>query len=236
MKVKFVPQNVEYEIKPNQTVLQLAQENGLYIKSVCKGIPSCSECRINIDEGEYNVMPPSPTELDLIGTAHFVDHRRLACQLRCFGDITVNLEQQVEKENDVVTSKRPRGYVQKAAGEESAAVMGNIMHEEQSVADLNERTANLSLQEEETRRELEQIKARRRRNQEPSQESRPPRGEGRREKTGDEAKASSGEKRADSGKNSKSRSRRRNRRSGQVKGGSQNKPRKNEGSKAANKK
>lgn len=157
MKVKFLPEGKEVEIKPNQTVLQLAQDNDIHIQSVCKGIPSCSECRINITEGEQNVLPPSSVELNLIGTAYFVDQRRLSCQLRCFGDITVDLQEQVEKGQGLASSKRPRGYGPKKEAGESQAVMGNIMQE--SRADVNERTANLGLQEEEMRRELARIKA-----------------------------------------------------------------------------
>ena len=161
MKVKFLPDGVEYEIKSNQTILALAQEHGIHIQSVCKGIPSCSECRVNVAEGEYNLLPPNTTELNLIGTAYFVDQRRLSCQLRCFGDVVIDLTGQNEKTKEAVSSKRPRGYgPQKAAGE-SQAVMGNIIHdeEEQSRADVNERTVNMGLEEEETRRELDRIKS-----------------------------------------------------------------------------
>ena len=82
MKVKFVPQNVEFEIDPGKSVMHVAQDNGLYIKSVCKGVPSCAECRVRVVEGEHNVMPPGSEELSLIGSGHFIDRRRLSCQLK----------------------------------------------------------------------------------------------------------------------------------------------------------
>lgn len=98
MKVKFVPQNVEFEIKPGESVMHVAQDHGLYIKSVCKGVPSCAECRVRVVEGEHNVLPPGSEELSLIGTGHFIDRRRLSCQLKCFGDITVDMTEQLEKQ------------------------------------------------------------------------------------------------------------------------------------------
>lgn len=98
MKVKFVPQNIECEIKPGQSVLHVAQDNGLYIKSVCRGVPSCAECRVRVVDGDFNVLRPGSAELALIGTGYFVDQRRLSCQLKCFGDITVDLSEQIEKE------------------------------------------------------------------------------------------------------------------------------------------
>jgi hypothetical protein len=53
---------------------------------------------VRVVEGDYNVLPPGSAELSLIGTAHFVDRRRLSCQLKCFGDITVDLSEQIKKE------------------------------------------------------------------------------------------------------------------------------------------
>lgn len=132
MKVKFVPQDKEFEVRPNQTVLQLAQEHDIHIKSVCKGIPSCAECRVRVVEGEHNVLPPSSKELQLIGTSYFIDQRRLSCQLRCFGDVTIDLAEQIEKAETAV-AKRPRGPSRKTP-EESHAVLGSIVLEEMNEA------------------------------------------------------------------------------------------------------
>lgn len=126
MKIKFIPQNIEFEINPGQSVLDLAQQNGIHIQSVCKGIPSCAECRVYVKEGDHNVMPPQPKELDLIGTAYFVDQRRLSCQLRCFGDVVIDLTEQIEKQNK--STKNPQGrYVKER--EDSHARMGNLLEE-----------------------------------------------------------------------------------------------------------
>lgn len=126
MKVKFLPQNIEVEIKPNESVLTVAQDNDIYIQSVCKGIPSCAECRVYIKEGETNVVPPLQPELELIGTAYYIDQRRLSCQLRCFGDVVVDLTEQIEKQNK--STKNPQGrYVKER--EDSHARMGNILEE-----------------------------------------------------------------------------------------------------------
>jgi ferredoxin, 2Fe-2S len=98
MKVKFLPEGQELEIKPDQSVMELAHENGIFIKSVCNGLPSCAECRLKLVDGEQNVSAPSAKELNLIGTGYFIDQRRLSCQLRCFGDLVVDISEQVEKQ------------------------------------------------------------------------------------------------------------------------------------------
>ncbi len=128
MKVKFLPMDVEHEVKPGQSILDLAQQNNLHIQSVCKGIPSCAECRVYLKEGETNVIPPSDQELDLIGTAYFVDQRRLSCQLKCFGDVTVDLTEQLEKQEnhrDKIIDNNQRFK------ENSHARLGNILDEQE---------------------------------------------------------------------------------------------------------
>lgn len=128
MKVRFVPQNLEFDIKPGETVLHVAQDHGVYIKSVCRGVPSCAECRVRVVEGEHNVLQPTSSELSLIGTAHFVDRRRLSCQLKCYGDITVDLSEQIEKEKKAMArSSRSRAgadelAISRASASEAAGV------------------------------------------------------------------------------------------------------------------
>jgi 2Fe-2S ferredoxin len=125
MKVKFLPSGEEHEIEFNETVLHLAQRVGIHIQSVCKGIPSCAECRIQIKEGEHHVLPPNKKEIDLIGTAHYVDLSRLSCQLRCFGDVSVDLSEQIEKEKRA--QEKPRDKMARKDGQESQAVLGGIL-------------------------------------------------------------------------------------------------------------
>jgi ferredoxin, 2Fe-2S len=108
MKVKFLPLNVEHEINPNESVLELAKRQGIFIKSICGGVPSCSECRVKVVAGEHNIMPPSFKEKNLIGSAYFIDRSRLSCQLKCLGDVTVDVTEQVEKQHAQPASKKPR--------------------------------------------------------------------------------------------------------------------------------
>lgn len=132
MKVKFLPSGAEYEIEPNQSVLELAQKHGVFIKTVCNGVPNCAECRVRVVEGEYNVLPPSSTEQMLIGTAHFIDQRRLSCQLRCYGDIAVDLSEQVQKQKMEGTKKRLKAGV-RADISTSNAQVGNLIDQDMQI-------------------------------------------------------------------------------------------------------
>ncbi|MFN3698437.1 MAG: 2Fe-2S iron-sulfur cluster-binding protein [Pseudobdellovibrio sp.] len=97
MRIKFLPSGVEIPVDPQKSLLQLATENSIKIKSICNGVPSCSECRVKIVEGMDSIPEPTKAELNLIGTSYHLDGRRLSCQVRCFGSITVDLTEQLTK-------------------------------------------------------------------------------------------------------------------------------------------
>ena len=131
MKIRFVPTLMEVEGTPDKTLLQICVENKIEIRSICKGVPSCAECRIRIVEGEHNVLPPSKAELAVVGTNYFIDQRRLSCQVRCFGDVTIDLTEQLDQKDN--QNKKVRGFRQqgqKGATPDSKAVQGILMLEE----------------------------------------------------------------------------------------------------------
>lgn len=129
MKIKFIPTGQEIDVNPNKTLLQLCNEAGIEIKSICKGVPSCAECRVNIAAGEHNILPPSKAELSLIGTNYFIDSRRLSCQVRCFGDVTVDLTDQLARAES--QTKKTRGYrATKGMQTETSAKQGTLVLEE----------------------------------------------------------------------------------------------------------
>lgn len=133
MKVKFVPQNVEFEIQPGQSVMGLAHEKGIPIRSTCNGLPSCAECRVKVVDGEWNLNPPSRKELGLIGTGHYIDQRRLSCQMLCFGDITVDTAEQLEKANEGPVTKKFLTKVHKASAQDSHSVGGVLIEQDEKL-------------------------------------------------------------------------------------------------------
>lgn len=129
MKVKFKPTGQEVDADPNKTLLQICVENQIHINSICKGVPSCAECRVHIVQGEHNTVPPTPAELSLIGSSYYLDGRRLSCQVRCFGDVTVDINEQIDR--TVNQKKKTRGF--QWAGSKTAdthAVQGTLVLEQ----------------------------------------------------------------------------------------------------------
>jgi len=130
MKLKFLPSGKEIEIDSDTSVMEQAHKNGVFIKSICNGLPSCAECRVKVVDGEHNLLPPSAKELSLIGTGHHLDQRRLSCQLYCYGDVTVDLTEQESKSEDT-KQRRPQGALKKEESEVSRAVMGNLIDDKE---------------------------------------------------------------------------------------------------------
>lgn len=129
MKVKLVPQNIEFEISSDKTLLKACTEQGIEIKSICKGVPSCAECRVQIVEGEHNVLPPTKAEIQLIGSSYYLDGRRLSCQIRCFGDIVVDMKEQLERAEN--QNKKIRGF-KSAQPTQSHAVQDTLLLDEKA--------------------------------------------------------------------------------------------------------
>lgn len=133
MKVKFLPEGKDCEIKPGQTVMSVAHENGVLIRSACNGMPSCAECRVRVVDGEWNINPPSRKELGLIGTGYYIDQRRLSCQVLCFGDVTIDTTEQLEKSSEGPVTKKFLTKVHKNSAQESHSLGGVLIEQDEKL-------------------------------------------------------------------------------------------------------
>lgn len=127
MKVKVLPHNKEFEANSNQTLLEQCLENGIQIRSICKGVPSCAECRVLVVEGSQNVLPPQQAELTLLGNNYFLDGRRLSCQCRLFGPVTIDVTEQLNKTEE--QNKKVRGIPQDKIKQSQALVRTLVLDE-----------------------------------------------------------------------------------------------------------
>lgn len=140
MKIKFVPINVEVDVDPNRSVLQIAGDNNVHIRSICKGVPSCAECRVKIVDGDSNVIPPNKAELNLIGSSYHIDSRRLSCQMHCFGPVTIDVSDHLDRTE--APSKKIRGFKSQKPHESHAVQDTLILTEpEQAAVNSNENQA-----------------------------------------------------------------------------------------------
>ncbi len=133
MKIKFIPQNIEIEVNPDKNLLDLAKENGISIQSSCNGMCSCGDCRVFLKEGDANVFPPTVKELKLIGQGHYVDQRRLACQLYCFGDVTIDLMEQEKRARQGKISQQFLERTQKKSASETQSKSDILIEDDEDI-------------------------------------------------------------------------------------------------------
>ena len=134
MKVKFLPQDISVDIKPGKSVMETAREHKLPVSSSCNGMSTCAECRVYIVKGEAHVLPPSAKEVELIGGGYFLDNRRLSCQLFCFGDVTVDLSGQIEREKQGgVMKKQFLKQLDKKSADETSSIGGILVEQDQDM-------------------------------------------------------------------------------------------------------
>lgn len=131
MKVTVLPFDISFEANSNQSLLEQCLEHGVVLKSVCKGVPSCAECRIRIIDGQNHVLPPQATEMALIGSNYYLDGRRLACQCRVFGPLTIDASEHAKSGTEV--NKKVRGIPQDKL-KTSQAVMSTLVLDQETKA------------------------------------------------------------------------------------------------------
>jgi len=130
MKIKVMPSGQEIENDPNKTLLQICHDNNIHINSICKGVPKCAECRIKIVSGEQNTLPPTAGEKAILGNNYYLDGRRLACQVRAFGEMTIDVSEQMER--DLNAHKKVRGFrAQGHQQQQSHAVLDTLILNEE---------------------------------------------------------------------------------------------------------
>ncbi len=109
MKILVLPEGKEFEGDVDKTLLDNLNAQGIRVRTVCNGKAQCAECRVQITSGEDFCSKPTKAELAQIGSSHYLDGRRLSCQVKFFGPITVDVSEQLQR-SDTSGSKKIRGF------------------------------------------------------------------------------------------------------------------------------
>jgi 2Fe-2S ferredoxin len=94
-KVKFQPSGVECEVKPGESILDIALSHGVPIQHACGGFCACTTCHCEIVDGLNNLEAPDSDELERLDA---LDNRtansRLGCQAKVKGDVVIRVVNQ----------------------------------------------------------------------------------------------------------------------------------------------
>ncbi len=74
------------------SLLEVFQENQIYIKSSCGGHASCSECIVKVLSGKENLNELTTGEKKLLGNVFHITKERLSCQAKILdGSVKIDL-------------------------------------------------------------------------------------------------------------------------------------------------
>ncbi|WBW95909.1 ASKHA domain-containing protein [Oceanirhabdus sp. W0125-5] len=75
--------------KEGETLLNILQDNGVFVENPCGGKGTCGKCKVRIIEGVIN--EPTEEEVKFLTKDELVEEIRLSCLVRPTGDLTVEL-------------------------------------------------------------------------------------------------------------------------------------------------
>jgi len=114
-KVTSLPDNVDFEVGTDETLLAAALRAGVPVAHACGGRAKCSTCRIWVLDGLAACPRRSDAEAAMAERLGLSDEVRLACQLRPEGDL--RLRRLVLDETDLAISSQLDRSVATRAGE-----------------------------------------------------------------------------------------------------------------------
>ncbi len=90
-QVRFLPSGQSVEVKAEQSLLSAALEAGVAIATACGGVANCTECKLEVIEGDANLSPMEYVEESKLGNVFHITRERLACQTQVLGPVTVQV-------------------------------------------------------------------------------------------------------------------------------------------------
>ncbi|MCZ6577434.1 MAG: 2Fe-2S iron-sulfur cluster-binding protein, partial [Gammaproteobacteria bacterium] len=88
-KVTSLPDNVDFDVNADETLLEAALRSGVTFAHACGGRAKCSTCRIWVIDGLEACSQRTAAEMSMAERLGFTSEVRLACQLRPEGKLRV---------------------------------------------------------------------------------------------------------------------------------------------------
>src|SRR4051794_1687490 len=88
-KITSLPDDIEFDARPGETLLEAALRAGLPLTHACGGRAKCSTCRVRVLSGLDGCPSRTEAERTLAERLGLDDEVRLACQVQPAGDLRV---------------------------------------------------------------------------------------------------------------------------------------------------
>ena len=82
---------IQLPLNPAISILNLLQQNSIYIRHDCGGRMQCGTCRIKIYSGSEFIRKPSEQELNRLKAVGAGPDERLACQSYAYRDCVIDI-------------------------------------------------------------------------------------------------------------------------------------------------
>jgi len=93
VRVTFEPEGQTVEVPVGSTLLQAAQEAGIFVASICGGDGICGKCRLIVEAGEVDAEPTTLLTRDEIQSGY-----TLACRTRIVEGLTVSVPKEARSD------------------------------------------------------------------------------------------------------------------------------------------
>ena len=117
-QVCFTPSGRQYKGEVGDTLLQVAQDAGVAIRSLCGGYGQCHQCWIEVSEGSHpkfnveckseNVSGITSLEKQLIIDNPSYKGKRLACQTCIQGDLVIDVPEESQEHKAYISKKNAK--------------------------------------------------------------------------------------------------------------------------------
>ena len=117
-QICFTPSGRKYRGEIGDTLLQVAQDAGVAVRSLCGGYGQCHQCWIEISEGKHskfkvdckaeNVSGITSIERQLIADNPRYKGKRLACQTCIQGDLVIDVPEESQEHKAYISKKNAK--------------------------------------------------------------------------------------------------------------------------------
>jgi len=114
-QICFTPSGLKYRSEQGKTLLQVAQDAGVAIRSLCGGYGHCHQCWVEISEGKHskfgveckveNISGMTTLERQLIADNPSYRGKRLACQSCIQGDLVIDVPEESQEHQAYISKK-----------------------------------------------------------------------------------------------------------------------------------
>ena len=151
-QICFTPSGLKRKGKNGETLLKVAQDAGVALRSLCGGYGQCHQCWVEVSEGKHskfgveckpeNVSGVTTLERQLIADNPIYKGKRLACQTCVKGDLVIDVPEESQEHKAYISKKNAKQDYSLS----SAISIFNCNLEESTLAKNPSATENLLLQ------------------------------------------------------------------------------------------